>query len=97
MMENLLSGFDAVIVLHVLIGLASGVALGLIHFGTLKWNTDLYLGKGMALGLVVQSLRLALLGAAFFGLAWLGAGALLAGAIGLLAVRRVFVRWAGGL
>ncbi|QIB36387.1 hypothetical protein G3A50_20020 [Ancylobacter pratisalsi] len=84
-------------VLHIAVGLAVGAVVGFIHFATLKRNTDLYLGGGFALAFGLQLLRFAILGAVFYALARLGAGALLAGAIGLLVTRRVFLRRVGGL
>lgn len=81
---------------HIILGMAAGALLGLLHFATLRWNTALYLGRNFALGLGLQVLRLAAVGLVFFLLARLGASALLAGALGLLAVRRPFLRRAGG-
>lgn len=79
------------------IGLGAGALLGLVHFTTLRWTTDLYLGRGFAYGLGLQILRFTVLGLVFLGLAQLGAAALLSGALGLLVMRRVVVKRLGGV
>jgi hypothetical protein len=81
---------------HIALGLAAGALLGWLYFAMLRRNTALYLGRSFALGLGMQLLRFAAVGLVFFLLARLGAGALLAGALGLLAVRRVYLRRVGG-
>lgn len=83
--------------LHIALGLGAGAVLGVVHFGTLKWNTELYLGRSTALGPGLQILRFAVLVAVFFALAKLGAGALLSGALGLLVIRRLFLSRARNL
>nr|WP_255569322.1 ATP synthase subunit I [Neoroseomonas alba] len=81
----------------VAIGLATGAVLGLVHFATLRWTTDLYLGKGIAYGFGLQILRFAVLGLVLFALARLGAAALLSGALGLLVMRRIVLKRVGGM
>lgn len=83
--------------LAVAIGLATGAVLGLVHFATLRWTTDLYLGKGIAYGFGLQILRFAVLGLVLFALARLGAAALLSGALGLLVMRRIVLKRVGGM
>lgn len=78
-------------------GVIIGLALGLIHFGTLKKVSALYLsgtGAGRAIGL--QLGRLAFLAVALALLALSGAGPLLGGALGVLAGRTLVLRHAGG-
>lgn len=92
--------FDSAIIeaaFHIVLGFGVGALLGLAHFASLRWNAELYLDRGVALGLGLQLLRLAVLGAVLFALVQIGAGALLSGTLGLLAVRRFLVRSAGGL
>lgn len=75
------------------IGFALGLALGLIHFATLKTVTSLYLSgtaTGRAIGL--QLGRLAVLAATLNVLALSGAAALLGGALGVLAGRAIVLR-----
>jgi F1F0 ATPase subunit 2 len=76
-------------------GLAAGALLGLAHFGSLWWNTGLYARGGAAAALVIQLARFAVLGLVLAGLAHLGAMPLLAGALGLIAVRHLVVRRLG--
>jgi F1F0 ATPase subunit 2 len=77
----------------VVLGLAVGAILGLIHFGSLRWNTRLYLAGGsIALAFALQLARFAILAGAFILLARLGALPLLSGALGLLAARSYVVR-----
>jgi F1F0 ATPase subunit 2 len=80
---------------RVLIGLAAGMLLGLIHFGSLWWNAKLYAGGGWAQALGLQLLRFCLLLAVLGALAWLGATFLLAGAIGLLLARGLVLSFLG--
>lgn len=77
------------------LGLAAGMLLGLVHFGSLWWNARLYASGGVASALGLQLLRFALLLVVLGGLAWLGAPALLAGALGLFLARGVMVRLLG--
>jgi F1F0 ATPase subunit 2 len=85
------------LLLHALLGLAAGMALGLAHFASLAWNTRLYVKGGAARALTVQLLRLALLALAFAWLARSGALPLLAGALGLLLARRLVLRRLGAV
>jgi F1F0 ATPase subunit 2 len=78
-----------------LVGLAAGTLLGFLHFGSLLWNTRLYLDGGWATALGLQLLRFGLLVVCLAGLAMLGALPLLGAALGLLLARGVLVRWAG--
>lgn len=87
-MSGLLDGDLAGTALHIAIGLGTGLVLGLAHFFTLRWNTGLYLGRRPILGLGVQLLRFTALAAVLFALTRLGAGALMSGALGVLAARR---------
>ncbi|HVZ10003.1 ATP synthase subunit I [Rhodopila sp.] len=95
-MTAILDGIGMATAAHIALGIAAGVLVGLLHFATLRWATALYLGRHFALGLSLQLARLAVLGLVLSLLAHLGASALLAGALGLLAVRRPFLRRAGG-
>lgn len=83
--------------LQILIGLGAGIALGVVHFATLRRVARLYAEGGAGVPLALQLARLLILGAVLFGLAKIGAPALLAGAIGLLLARHVVVRRLGGL
>jgi F1F0 ATPase subunit 2 len=96
-MQMILLGPAMAAALHILLGFAVGAPLGLVHFATLRWNTGLYLGKGPALGLGLQVLRLAVLGTVFFLLARLGAVMLLSATLGLLAARHLLLRRTGAL
>jgi F1F0 ATPase subunit 2 len=80
------------------LGFIVGALLGLIHFGTLWWNTQAYTSGGNPFrALAVQILRFALLGIVFVGIAKLGAFPLLAGALGLLVSRGLLLRRLGGV
>lgn len=74
------------------VGLAAGMLLGLFHFGSLMWNTELYLGGGWAAALGLQLARFGLLVACLVAMAMLGALPLLGSALGLLVARGVLVR-----
>lgn len=76
-------------------GMAVGALLGLIHFGSLWWNTTLYARGGAGAALMIQLARFAVLVLVLAGLARLGAVPLLAGAAGLIAVRHLVVRRLG--
>jgi F1F0 ATPase subunit 2 len=78
-----------------LVGIAAGILLGLIHFGSLWWNVRLLASGGALRALAIQVLRFALLTAALLGLAKLGAAALLAGGLGLLLARGLLLRRLG--
>lgn len=72
------------------VGLVAGIILGLVHFGSLWWNTRLFTeGSGMFAVLSIQTARFALLVAVFFILALCGMAALLAGLGGLLTSRQI--------
>mgnify|MGYP001195892948 CR=1 FL=1 len=83
--------------LEILIGLAVGGVLGVVHFGSLLWVARRFADGGAALALTVQLARFAVLGGVLFGLSKMGAPALLAGAVGLLVARYVVVRRLGGM
>lgn len=74
-------------------GLAAGLLIGAVHFGSLRWNADAYLaGSRIALAILLQLVRFALLGAVLYGLSRLGALPLLAGALGILLARAAVIR-----
>ncbi len=75
-----------------LAGAVAGLALGLVHFASLWWNTRLD-GQASALRMVaVQLLRLLVLAAGLTGMAMVGAACLLGGAAGVLLARRIVMR-----
>lgn len=77
----------------VLLGLAVGAVLGLAHFGSLRWNTRLYLAGGsIARAFALQFARFAILIGVLILLAELGALPLLSGALGLFAARSYVLR-----
>jgi hypothetical protein len=96
MMTNILNSMDVATAAHIVLGLAAGALVGVLHFATLRWSTALYLGRTFALAFGLQLVRLGVVGLLLFLLAHIGAGTQLAGALGLLAVRRPFLRRAGG-
>jgi len=96
-MTGLFDGQAIALAFHIALGFGAGVLLGLVHFSTLRWNTRLYLGSGIAPGLGLQLLRFAVLAVVFFALVRIGAGALLSGALGLFVARRLLLSRAGGL
>ncbi|SFJ12791.1 ATP synthase subunit I [Celeribacter neptunius] len=78
-----------------LLGLLLGLALGFVHFSTLKRVTALYLGGGRVIWAVaLQIIRLVLLALVMVFLARQGALPLLAGALGVLIARFVVLRGA---
>jgi F1F0 ATPase subunit 2 len=77
------------------LGFGVGVLLGLVHFGALWWNAQLYLHRGALRALAIQLVRFAVLLAGLAGLAKLGALPLLSGALGLLLARALLVRRLG--
>lgn len=95
-MINMLDRISVATTAHIVLGLAAGALVGLFHFATLRWSTTLYLDRKFALGLGLQLVRLAVVGLVLFILAHIGAGTLLAGALGLTAVRRPFLHRARG-
>ncbi|MHC9236452.1 N-ATPase subunit AtpR [Pseudooceanicola sp. 502str34] len=73
--------------------LVAGLLLGLVHFGTLRRVTELYLSGGaLWRPLALQLARLAVLAAALVLCALAGALPLLAGALGLLLGRAIVLR-----
>lgn len=96
-MTGLAAGAGLGPMLQILLGLAVGGALGVLHFGSLRWVAQRYAEGGAAGAVLVQLLRFAVLGLVLFGLAKVGAAALLAGAVGLLIARYVVVRRLGGM
>lgn len=76
-------------------GLLVGALLGVVHFGSLWWNTRLYTTGGAVAALAIQLGRFAVLALVLAGLALLGALPLLAGAAGLMIARQLVVRRLG--
>lgn len=70
-----------------LAALAAGVAVGFIHFRTLRRTADAFVGGRAARALALQLVRLALIGGFLFAAARAGALPLLAAAAGVLAGR----------
>jgi len=97
MMGTAMTDLSHAEVLHALVGLGVGTLLGLLYFALLRWNTRIYTGGRVALGLVAQAFRFALAAGVLFALAHLGAGALLSGTIGLLGARHLVLRHVGGV
>ncbi len=84
------------LVLHAAIGFAAGFAVGLVHFGSLWWNAQMFARGGrLAIAFALQIGRFALLVAVCIGLARLGALPLLSGALGLLLARGILLRRLG--
>ncbi len=81
----------------VLAGLAAGALLGVVHFGSLRWNVRLYAGGGAVAAFGVQILRFACTAAGLWALTRLGAPALLAGASGIVVARGVLLRRLGSV
>ncbi|SFH43101.1 ATP synthase subunit I [Modicisalibacter xianhensis] len=73
-------------------GLVLGLAGGFVHFLSLAWNLELFLGGRTWQALGLQGLRLALTVALLAGLAHWGLFAVLAGLAGLLASRHLALR-----
>ena len=73
-------------------GLPLGGLLGFLHFGSLWWNTRLFVSGSFLRAFAIQLTRFGLLLAALFILAKMGALALLFGGLGLLATRRLQLR-----
>ncbi len=92
-----MTGADLGPALQILIGLAAGGVLGVLHFGSLLWVARRFAEGGAAVALAVQLARFAVLGGVLYGLSKIGAPALLAGAVGLLVARYVVVRRLGGM
>ena len=69
----------------------------LAYFRALRWNVDLFERGVTPKAILLLMARFAALAAALAALAKIGALALLSGALGLLAARRVVLRRLGGL
>lgn len=80
-------------VTKVVIAAAAGAGIGALHFCVLWWS--LKAGGGALRFAVLAALRWSLTIALFVVLALLGAPALVAGALGLLAVRHIVLRRIG--
>ncbi len=79
-------------------GLAVGAVTGLGYFGSLWWNTRLYVSGGSALmALLLQIGRFIVLFAVFVMLARFGAVPLLSASLGLFLARSLLIRRLGGL
>ena len=72
--------------------LAAGAALGAARFGSLWWSVVLIRDGRTALGVAIQSLRFAALGAALVFIAKLGPGTFLAAVAGVIAARVLLTR-----
>ncbi len=80
------------------LGFAVGLALGALHFASLRLNTDLFVNGGRAwLAALLLVGRFALLLVVLAGLAMLGALPLLCGGLGLLVARAVIIKRMGGV
>lgn len=83
------------LVLQLCVGAVVGAAVGYGYFSALWWNV-LLIDRGAATrALLLFAARIALLAATLFGLVHIGALALLAGAAGLLAARRLLIKRIG--
>ncbi|MCT2398446.1 ATP synthase subunit I [Novosphingobium mangrovi (ex Huang et al. 2023)] len=83
---------DLLFWLKALAALVIGLVLGFVHFGMLASVTEDYLAGRAMRAVIVQVLRLAVLGAVLFALVRLGALPLLAGALGIIAARAIVLR-----
>ncbi|MCB1357988.1 MAG: hypothetical protein KDK53_16360 [Maritimibacter sp.] len=82
-------------VLDIALGFAFGLAVGLVHFLSLRRVTALWLsGRAPRRALALHFGRLAALGAGLFGLALIGAVALVAGAMGVIVAREIVLHGA---
>ena len=73
--------------------LAAGIAIGALHFLSLRWSVRLFIEGRAARSLAIQGLRLAVLGGALAAVAvWFGALPLLAATAGLLLARTAVLR-----
>ncbi|MYZ48967.1 ATP synthase subunit I [Propylenella binzhouense] len=75
---------------------AAGLLLGAFHFGSLWWNARAFAEGAWLRAAALQILRFAVLLAALGALAVQGALPLLAGGLGLVVMRPVATRLAGG-
>lgn len=78
-------------------GLVGGIAVGVWHFASLRWNTRLFSAGRAVPAFCLQLARFALTCAVLFGLARIGAFALLAGMAGFLFARGVALHSVGKL
>ena len=78
-----------------LFGFGVGLALGLVHFGSLWWNTRAFLSGSASRAFAIQLLRFGVLLLGLAGLAKLGALPLLTGALGLFLARGLMLRRLG--
>lgn len=81
--------------LQLCIGAVVGAAVGYGYFSALWWNVLLIDRGATTRALFLFAARIALLALTLFGLVQIGALALLAGAAGLLAARRLLVKRLG--
>ena len=78
---------------HLLLGALIGLPAAAAYFAALRQNVRLYIeGGSSAVAVTVQLLRLALMGALFFGLAKVGVGALVGALAGFVLMRSVAMR-----
>ncbi|CAN2536023.1 hypothetical+protein [Methylocapsa aurea] len=87
----------APLALQLALGAGAGFGAGLAYFRALRWNVDLFERGVTPKAILLLITRFAALAAALAALAKIGALALLSGALGLLAARRIVLRRLGGL
>ncbi|WP_210248570.1 ATP synthase subunit I [Rhizobium sp. RU35A] len=92
MIEILISFATAAAPLAALIGFAAGLALGLLHFLTLKRNTEFFAQGRFGRAFLLQLVRFGLLIVVMVVMAKIGAVALLAGLSGLLLSRALILK-----
>lgn len=78
-----------------LFGFTAGALLGLIHFGSLWWNTKTFMNGSLMPAFAIQLGRFAILVTGLAALAKLGAFPLLGSALGLLLARSAVMRHVG--
>lgn len=78
--------------LYTVLGFAAGLTLGTVHFLTLGRLVEMLVSGPVALPLILQLARFAILGAVLYGLALLGALPLIAGAAGIVLARVLVLR-----
>ncbi|HME27772.1 MAG TPA: ATP synthase subunit I [Acetobacteraceae bacterium] len=71
---------------------AAGVAVGLLHFLLLRWNTRLFITAGVPRAIGIQALRLVVLAGVLLLAARFGAVPLLLTALGVMMARQIVVR-----
>jgi F1F0 ATPase subunit 2 len=74
------------------IAFVAGAGLGAAHFFSLWWSVVLIRDGRAALGVAIQSLRFAALGAALVFIAKLGPGTFVAAAAGVITARMLLMR-----